>query len=543
MAMYDYRGEIIHKRVLVIDDYSEFRYSVKKMLQSFGINDIDDVGDGDEAIDRMALKPYDIILCDYNLGEGKRDGQQILEEAKHRELLLYSAIFIMITAENTMSMVMGAMEYKPDDYLTKPFTKDSLKGRIDKIMERKKEFEAIDKAIYHKDFLTAINICNERINNKPKNIFDYLRWKAQLCVMVGDYDEAKKIYEEVLAVRKIPWATMGLGKVYYLKAQFSDAIPLFKELIAENKTLMEAYDWLAKSYEELGETKEAQSILMTASEISPKAILRQKNLAQIAMKNKDLNTAEKSLKAAVNLGKKSCFKSPTDYTGLANIYIARKRPEKALDVLGDSRETFTNSPEANLQAAVMEGLAYKELGKHEAAQHALDEATQIFDFIKGNVSAEASMDVAKAFFQLGDTEKGNKIMENIIKNNHDNEKVIKMAEDVFTAANLRDEGMQIISDTRQEIVKVNNDGVALVQKGRLKDAIEFFEKAASGLPDNKIINANAAQANIMYMQKYGKSERLMLQTRTYLEQIRKADPSYAKYQSLLSMYQLLVSKP
>ncbi|MBF0538660.1 MAG: response regulator [Nitrospirae bacterium] len=540
--MYDYRGEIIHKRVLVIDDYSEFRYSVKKMLQSFGITDIDDVGDGDEAIEKMALKPYDIILCDYNLGEGKRDGQQILEEAKHRELLLYSSIFIMITAENTMAMVMGAMEYKPDDYLTKPFTKDALKSRIDKIMERKKEFEAIDKAVYHKDFLTAINICNERINNKPKNIFDYLRWKAQLCVMVGDYDEAKKIYEEVLIVRKIPWATLGLGKVLYLKAKFSDAIPLFKELIAENKTLMEAYDWLSKSYEELGESKEAQTVLMNASEISPKAILRQKSLAQIAMKNKDLNVAEKSLKAAVNLGKKSCFKSPTDYTGLANIYISRKRPDKALDILGDSRSTFTNNPEANLQAAVVEGLAYKEMGKPEAAQHALDEATQIFDFIKGSVSAEASMDVAKAFFALGDADKGNKIMENIIKNNHDNEKVIKMAEEVFNGANLHDEGMKIISDTKQEIVKVNNDGVALVQKGRLKDAIEFFEKAAAGLPDNKIINANAAQANIMYMQKYGKSERLMLQTRTYLEQIRKVDPSYAKYQGLLSMYQLLVSK-
>ncbi|KJU82962.1 response regulator receiver domain-containing protein [Candidatus Magnetobacterium bavaricum] len=282
---------------------------------------------------------------------------------------------------------------------------------------------------------------------------------------------------------------------------------------------------------------------MNASDISPKAILRQKSLASIAMKNKDLNTAEKSLKAAVNLGKKSCFKSPTDYTGLANIYIARKRPDKALDVLGDSRGTFTNNPEANLQAAVVEGLAYKEMGKPEAAQHALDEATQIFDFIKGSVSAEASMDVAKAFFALGDTDKGNKIMQNVIKNNHDNEKVLKMAEEVFDGANMHDEGMKIISSTREEIIKVNNDGVALVQKGRLKDAIEFFEKAADGLPDNQIINANAAQANIMYMQKYGKSERLMLQTRTYLEQIRKVDPSYAKYQSLLSMYQLLVSKP
>ncbi|MBF0345057.1 MAG: response regulator [Nitrospirae bacterium] len=543
MVMYDRRNELIHKRVLIVDDYSEFRYSVKKMLQSFGMTDIDDVGDGDDAIERMSLKPYDIVLCDYNLGEGKRDGQQILEEAKHRELLRYNSMFIMITAENTMAMVMGAMEYKPDDYLTKPFTKDALKNRLDKILERKKEFEPIEKAVYHKDFLTAINLCNERINNKPRNIFDYLRWKADLCVTVGDYDEAKKIYEDVLVIRKLQWATLGLGKIYFLKGQYVDAIPLFQDLISENKTLMEAYDWLSKSYEESGASNEAQKTLMNASEISPKAILRQKTLAQIALKNKDIGTAEKSLKAAVDLGKKSCFKTPSDYTSLAKIYIEKKKPEKALDILGDSRGTFTNSPEANLQAAVVEGLAYREMGNTEAAQNALDEASQIFDFVKGSVSAEVSMDVAKSFFALGDADKGNKLMENIIKNNHDNEKVIKMAEEVFKDANMQEEGQKMITETKQEIVRINNDGVALVQKGRLKDAIEYFEKAASGLPENKIINANAAQANIMYMQKYGKNENLMLQTRTYLEQIRKVDPSYEKYQNLLFTYQKIVNKP
>ncbi len=86
----------------------------------------------------MRRRAYDVVLCDYNLGEGM-DGQQVLEEAKHRRLVGYATVFVMITAENTMEMVMGAMEYKPDDYLTKPFNKELLKSRLEKLVARKRD--------------------------------------------------------------------------------------------------------------------------------------------------------------------------------------------------------------------------------------------------------------------------------------------------------------------------------------------------------------------------------------------------------------------
>ena len=101
------------RKVLVVEDFLNFRLTLRTMLKSFGISYIDDAATGEEAVQMMSSNKYDIILCDYNLGPGK-DGQQVLEEARCCEYIDHSTVFIMVTAENTLEMIMGALEYQPD---------------------------------------------------------------------------------------------------------------------------------------------------------------------------------------------------------------------------------------------------------------------------------------------------------------------------------------------------------------------------------------------------------------------------------------------
>ena len=117
MAYIDY----LHKRILIIDDLAEARSIVRSFMRDFGCQQIDVVGNSNDCMDLLQRHNYDLVLCDYNMGKGK-DGQQILEEVRHANLLKHTAAFIMITSENTTEMVMGALEYSPDGYLTKPFT-------------------------------------------------------------------------------------------------------------------------------------------------------------------------------------------------------------------------------------------------------------------------------------------------------------------------------------------------------------------------------------------------------------------------------------
>ena len=85
-----------------------------------------------EAIGLLRNHKYDVVLCDFNLGDGK-NGQQLLEEAKITNLIGPACAWIMITAEKTTEAVMGAVEYQPDGYLLKPITAAQLQTRLKKI--------------------------------------------------------------------------------------------------------------------------------------------------------------------------------------------------------------------------------------------------------------------------------------------------------------------------------------------------------------------------------------------------------------------------
>lgn len=526
-----------NKKILIIDDFSSFRRLMIRMLESFGAKNIDDAYSGDVAIQKMQDKAYDIILCDYNLGHDKKDGQQILEEAKHRNLIRYSSIFIMLTAENTMPMVMGAVEYQPDDYMIKPITKEMLTRRLEKNIKRKADFEEIENAIRSKEYMRAISLCEERAKNNPRYMLEYLRLKGDLCITTGLYDQAVSVFNEVLAMREIPWAKMGMGKVHFHRGEYLMAIDMFRSVLDENKTYMEAYDWLAKTLQELGSLEEAQQVLLTATEISPKAILRHQTIGDISYKIDDYDTAEKAFKSAITIGKHSCFKSPSYYTGLARTMIKKDSSGEALSVLGSARNEFKANREALFQTVAMQGVVYKELNREEEAKKAIHEATRLLEKLSGRIPVDASLDLARVCFDLGEKDKGMEFVQNVVKNNHDNDKVLGMVQEVFRDARLEEEGADIVAAAKKEVIQMNNQGVGLIEEGKLKEAIEYFEKAAKGLPENKIINANAAQAFIMYMQKTGANDRYLYLASQFLDRIKNIDPSYDKYQKLLNMYE------
>jgi CheY-like chemotaxis protein len=117
------------------------------MLAAYGAADIRLAKNGDEAVTALQAERHDLVLCDYNLGDG-RDGQQVLEQARHRGLLPRCNLFVMVTAENTADMVMGSLECQPDGTLSKPVTRATLQVRLRKLLEKREElldiYEAAD---------------------------------------------------------------------------------------------------------------------------------------------------------------------------------------------------------------------------------------------------------------------------------------------------------------------------------------------------------------------------------------------------------------
>lgn len=532
--------DITQKKVLIIDDFAQMRSTLKQMLQSIRIADIDMAANGKEALELLARRAYDIVLCDYNLGEGK-DGQQVLEEAKLRKLIRYSTIFVMITAENTMEMVMGAMEYKPDDYLTKPFNKELLRSRLEKLFIRKGDLEQIERAIQKREYRRAIELCDERIAKKPKNLSEFLKLKAHICLTIGDYEEAEAVARRVLAVRDVPWAMLVLGQVRFDAGNYIEAKDIFQEVVDKHRTNTEAYDWLSRTLTKLGENAQAQEILATAAKLSPKAILRQQALGDLAVKNNDLEIAERAYRKAVTLGRDSVYKAPNHYTKLAKVLSKGGAGRDAIKTLDAARKEFRGDQNAMLETTLAEGLVLKEQNRENDANSAFEEASKLFDSVGAAAGSELTMEMAKTCFLFGDKERGMRLMEDVVRNHHEDESVRQEAQQAFEAAGLGEEGKQVIATTTKEVVHLNNRGVNLVKQGKLEAAIELFEEAVSNMPNNRTVNLNAAQALLLFMQKKGKEDRHLYRVRQYLDQVKKVDPANSTLQKLFGIYEQMAA--
>lgn len=528
------------KKFLVIDDFPEMRSMLKSMLVAYGAEDIIQGKNGEEGIDLLAEHKFDIILCDYNLGEGK-DGQQMLEEAKYRELLPLATIFVMVTAENTTEMVMGALEYQPDDYLSKPINKTVLQARLKKLIEKKQQLVEISKAIERKQYDKAIELCDEKLKEGGKYQLELKKLKCDMLFKLDDYDAIKVICEEILEDHEIPWALLDLGKVHYFKQKYDDAIECFDNIINLNKSFTAAYDWQAKAYNKLGETDEAQKALMEAAEISPKSIFRQRELADVAFKNEDYETTEKARKQAISVSKNSVLRKPSDFSGLAKVLVKNDKVKDALKVAGNIKNEFKKSDEAMLEASLTEGLIYQETGNDKKAKEALDMAVSLYEKNPNAVSSESSMELAKVCMGQGDDEKANEILKNVVRNYHDDKEMLEKVDQVYQEAGHEAEGQEIINATRQEVIDLNNQGVGLAEQGKLNESIELFTKAIKGLPNNHVINMNAAQSLIMLMQKEGVKKRRLAQAIAYLDVARDVDEAREKYNKLMDLCKKLAN--
>ncbi len=525
--------------ILVIDDFSEMRNTCRRMLMEYNPEAVDDCGNGDDAIEKMRRKKYDIVLCDYNLGEGK-DGQQILEEARYEGILDFSSLFMVITGENTRAMVMAAVEYEPDDYLTKPFTKEVLIKRLQRLIYRKQGLNLVGEALAEKNYPKAITLCDALSEKHPKNAINLLKVKGNILYLAEEYTKAAELYQSVLQQYSLPWAQMGLGKVYFERGEYHEAKEIFSTLLKESPNQMDAYDWLARTLEALGDPHQAQSILQKASDLSPNILVRRQHLADIAITNGDTDVAERACKAAVKLSKGSAFKRADDFTNLAKILVEQKRDQKALQCLKQGRENFAQQTDALLKLAVSESEVHHAVNRQKPAVESLDKAKRLLSR-KGedDISAAASLGLAEACLRHGDKESGMEIMLDVIENNHENEHFIARAREAFNKAGLEKEGEKMVQNAITRIANINNEAAKLANNGKLDEAIELFVSAARKLPANKVVNLNAAQALILDLQKNGCSDERLLQCRRYLDNAKKQDASDRRYQQLAKKFSLL----
>ena len=523
------------KSFLVVDDFQGMRTMFREMLKSCGARHIDVASNGKEAISLLELNQYHVVLCDHNLGAGK-NGQQVMEEAKVRNLVGLATAWVVVSAEKTSEMVLGAMEYMPDDYIIKPFTEATIRSRLLSAMARKVMLQDIERAVLDKDYGQAVELCDKKLAAGIGHAGDLLRMKSGLLIKAGEREKAKAHVQRVLAQRDVPWARVDLARIHYLEGAHAEARELLMQVTLEHRAYMEAYDLLAKILEEQGDLDEAQSVLACSIELSPNSAARQKTLGEIAQKRGDLDLAEKAFRKTIALSEHSILKAPAAYINLAKVCSEKNNPAEAMRVLGEVKKTF-DSAEANIHAKVVEGKVSRNNRDMKAAQQIAKEVVALVKGATGALPASIAMEVAEFIMGNGDSQTAAELLKVVVLNNHENEALLNQVREIFNKADMDEDGEALVESSLREVVGYNNTAVHLAKEGKLEEAVAMMRDARKLMPSNKRILLNLAYAMIMLMQRNNDREPSMArEVREYLEQVHKMDPSEklcAKYRAAL----------
>lgn len=530
------------KSVLIIEDFTEFARSVRAMMNTMGAKQIDLVYKGEDAIERCRDRKYDIILSDYNLGN-KKDGQQVLEELHKFQLLKSTAVFIMITAENTAAMVMGALEFQPDSYLTKPFNSKVLKSRLDKAIIKNDTLAPILRKMRNKKWSEALQESKQILADNPKYRMACLRLKFKCYKKMKKYQQALELTTEIVGERPLPWAVLGLGEIYYIQKEYQRALDVFQDMTKQFPMVPDGYDWLSKVQRRMGQTIDAQSTLAKAVERSPKALSRQISLGQLAEENDDLETMTKAFRQAVKFGKNSAFSSPNEYISLTKSLGRQIREnanadknkliEEAEVVFNSLDSRFKGSNCTKLRSAVAHAEFCDIVEDKEKVDKYLGVAHKTFENFDEHLGVNESIEVSQSLKDLGDQELVESILTEAIEQNIDDGRFLKKAAQLTTNSDL-------ISRS-QKASELNNKAIKLFNSNDFENAISYFSKADEVVPNNINIKLNHVQA---LLKSYQKEESLPL-----LENAEKLlsgtsklainDPRYKRYSELSRLTQLL----
>jgi len=118
-------------RFLVVDDFSTMRRIIKNLLHDLGYPNVTEADDGKTALPMLQSGGYDFLISDWNMpGMSGLD----LIKAVRSDAKLAKMPVLMLTAEAKREQIIEAAQAGVNGYVIKPFTAETLKEKLDKIL-------------------------------------------------------------------------------------------------------------------------------------------------------------------------------------------------------------------------------------------------------------------------------------------------------------------------------------------------------------------------------------------------------------------------
>ena len=192
------------KKILIVDDESNIRLGLNKCLAKEGYY-IEEASNGEEALQLIYNKKYDLILMDVQMPE--LNGFDVLKRIRK---FGNSTRVIMMTAFGTVEMAVDSMKIGAVDFLSKPFTISKVRDVVKEVLDKDMNILRVDKdisryieeardAIFNKDYDKAKFCLKEALVNyissaEIQNLLGVIEEKT------GDRQLAQKYYRAALSL-------------------------------------------------------------------------------------------------------------------------------------------------------------------------------------------------------------------------------------------------------------------------------------------------------------------------------------------------------
>ncbi len=121
--------------ILIVDDMLTMRKIVSKCLKEIGLSALTEAKNGKEAFDLVkgTSPKFDLVISDWNMPE--MTGIELLKSLR-ADADFAKMPFLLVTAESEQHQILEAAKAGVDAYITKPFTAETLKVKLEEVAEK-----------------------------------------------------------------------------------------------------------------------------------------------------------------------------------------------------------------------------------------------------------------------------------------------------------------------------------------------------------------------------------------------------------------------
>lgn len=117
-------------KILVVEDDPSVAQSIEEFLKAEQ-HTVDVVHDGQDAVERLDVFHYDVMVLDWNLP--RLNGIDVCKQTRDKGS---SMLIVMLTGKTDLDARLTGLDTGADDYMTKPFHPSELAARVRALLRR-----------------------------------------------------------------------------------------------------------------------------------------------------------------------------------------------------------------------------------------------------------------------------------------------------------------------------------------------------------------------------------------------------------------------